>query len=150
VILLTVLKSSYSPLELIARWVDRLNPRVLPETTICLDLVSAASEKGIKSDLCAVQRFERAVIVDFQRENRRHCTGSEIRGFFTKGVLAYIFVGMLLAIIFFIYQEVKHRYTDISWLNIALLIIFILELLSLLRTPKGTKEKYIDFLKDIL
>ncbi len=148
---MTVLKSSYSPQELIARWDDRLNPARFAGNDDLLDLVFCGKRKGNKIRLMRRSGVSREPLSSiFRGKIVGTAQGSEIRGFFTKGVLAYIFVGMLLAFIFFIYQEVKHRYTDISWLNIALLIIFILEILSLLRTPKGTKEKYIDFLKDIL
>jgi hypothetical protein len=148
---LTILNSSYSSEELIARWDDRLNPARFAGNDDVLDLVFYGKRKGNKVKLMRRSGVSREPLsAIFRGRIVGTAQGSELRGFFTKSVIEYIIISVLLAFVYFIYREVKHRFTDISWINIILAAVFILAILSLLRTGKSTKAKYIDFLKDIL
>lgn len=148
---MTVLKSSYSPKELIARWDDRLNPARFAGNDDLLDLVFCGERKGNKIKLMRRSGVSREPLSSiFRGKIVGTSQGSEIRGFFTKSVVEYIVVGLLIAFVLIIYREVKQRYTTISWMNLLLLAVLIFALLSLLWTRKSTKEKYIDFLKDIV
>lgn len=146
-----VLKSNRSPEELIARWDDRLNPARFAGHDDVLDLVFCGKRKGNKIMLMRRTGVSREPLSSiFRGKIVGTAEGSEIRGFFTKSVTEYVCIGVILALALTIFLEVKKRYTEISWMSVAFLILFLIAILSLLRTGKRTKEKYIDILKDIL
>ena len=148
---MTILSSNYNPEKLIARWDDRLNPARFAGNDDVLDLVFYGKRKGNKIKLMRRSGVSRDPFSSvFRGEIVGTEQGSEIRGFFTKGVIEYFIIGLILAFIYFIYREVKERFTNISWMNLILIAVFILAILSLLWTRKSTKTKYIEFIKDIL
>lgn len=148
---MVVLKSSHTPEELIRRWDDRLNPARFAGNDDVLDLVFCGKRKGNKIMLMRRTGVSREPLSSiFRGKIVGTAEGSEIRGFFTKSVAEYIIIGIIVALAMAVFLEVKKRYAEISRMSVAFLVVFVLAVVSLLRTGKGTKEKYIDFLKDIL
>lgn len=148
---MVVLKSSHTPEELIRRWDDRLNPARFVGNDDVLDLVFCGKRKGNKIMLMRRTGVSREPLSSiFRGKIVGTAEGSEIRGFFTKSVAEYIIIGIIVALAMAVFLEVKKRYAEISRMSVAFLVVFVLAVVSLLRTGKGTKEKYIDFLKDIL
>lgn len=148
---MVVLKSSHTPEELIRRWDDRLNPARFAGNDDVLDLVFCGKRKGNKIMLMRRTGVSREPLSSiFRGKIVGTAEGSEIRGFFTKSVAEYIIIGIIVALAMAVFLEVKKRYAEISRMSVAFLVVFVLAVVSLLRTGKGTKEKYIDFLKGIL
>jgi len=78
------------------------------------------------------------------------CDGecSFIKGYFTKHIIDYIISAILFAFIIVIRNEVLSRGEPSAAINI-IAAMYLLLVFLLMMTFKNTKDKYIDFLKDI-
>lgn len=74
--------------------------------------------------------------------------GTCISGYFTKSVLDYIITALFFVFLMIIRDEVISRGESPLTVNV-IIAIYMLLALSFLLTFKSTKQKYIDFFKDI-
>jgi len=144
------LVSEHSENELYLRFDERINPARFAGNDDVMDLYFYGSRKGSRIKLTRRTGISRDPFSTvFRGKIVRTEEGSEIRGFFTKGFLDYIFVSIGLFFIFAIYMVVKSRDASLTAINTILIASLVLAIL-LLNTWRGTKKRYIDFLKDIL
>lgn len=145
-----ILESEHNENELIQRWDERIKPSRFAGNDDAMDLYFSGYRNGRRIKLVRRSGISRDPFsAIFRGKINKTEEGSEIRGFFTKGYLDYIIVAFGLAFIFTIYMVVKSRGSSLTAIN-ALLIASLFFAVLLLFVWRGSKKRYIEFLKDIL
>lgn len=144
------LKSKYSEQQLIERWDKRMSPERFAGNDDYMDLCYCGFRKGKKIKLTRRTGISREPFsAVFRGKIVARSGGSEIHGYFTKGISDYITVAFVLAFVLTIYMVVKFRNAPLTAINVLVAVTIVLAFI-LLFTWSGTKKKYIAFLKEIL
>lgn len=114
-----------------------------------LDNIFVAERKGDRFILIRKAKALRDPFATiFHGRISKNIDGTYISGYFTKSVLDYIITALFFVFLMIIRDEVIGRGESPLTINV-IIVIYTLLALSFLLTFKSTKQKYIDFLKDI-
>lgn len=141
--------STHSADELISRWDEYTSPSRFAGNDDTMDLIFISKRKNNKVRLIRRSKTSREPFACvFRGTIADDGSGSVIKGIFTKTILDYIVVGLIIAAIFYIRSLVEARGEPLHTMN-ALLIIAIVGGLALLYNWRGTKKRYSEFISRI-
>lgn len=144
------LKSKYNAEQLCERWDKRLSPERFAGHDDVMDLCFCGFRRGNKIKLARRTGIARDPFsAVFRGRIVTKNGGSEIQGFFTKGISDYIMMSVVLAFVLTIFGVVKSRNAPLTAINVVVAATIVLSFV-LLFPWSGSKRKYIDFLKDIV
>ncbi len=138
--------SKFSKKELKERWDEYTSPARFAGSDATMDLIFTAQRNGSRVKLVRRARLARDPFSSvFCGRIKKTEQGSEISGYFRKSIFDYFFVGIILALLFYIRSFIVERGDSLNTIN-TLLICGIVVGALLLRNSRSAKRKYSEFI----
>ena len=139
-------QSDYSATELISRWDEHTSISRFAGSDETMDLVYISKRRGNRVKLIRKAQLSREPFSTvFRGKIRKNKNGSEIVGCFTKSIIDYVIVSILLAALFYMRSVVLLRGNDPITINNLLAIIIVASIVLLYNFRSG-KRKYAEFI----
>ncbi len=142
-------ESNLSVQELTDKWDEYTSPARFAGSDDTMDLIFVAKRKNDKVHLVRRSRLSREPFSPiFRGRIKKTEQGSKIVGIFTKSLLDYFSVGIIVALLFYIRAGIIERGDSLNAIN-TLLVCAIIGGILLLYNTRAAKRRYADFITRI-